>query len=118
MKSLNLSDIGYSYIEETCLKELATYKENEVELNNYTVLVPKTRAKSYFGTYLNNDYYYDYTSIADMRRNTNGGTKGSLNETKWKNEILESAHVNANHGGIAVFQVSYYHVTEDWGISV
>ena len=225
VKSLNLDSLGYSYIEEACLNELAAYKENEVELDSYTVLVPKARAKKYFGTYSNKDFYYDYTSVANMRRNTKGVEKGPSNEVQWdhwilgamdlamcfakakwsvpyslirtitgvsatsevyygsynqyveqftntktrtiyrengsqykacyqdqtsslrvklyfcpvgdafdsdyieidtifngmvsandmtKNEILKSANTYANHNGMAVFQVSYHHVTEDW----
>ena len=61
VKSLNLSDIGYSYIEEACLNELQGYKEDDVILESYTVLVPKVRTKHLYGTYLGSNYYYEYT---------------------------------------------------------
>ena len=48
VKSLNLKDMGYSYIEEACLEELDSYKDDDVVLESYTVLVPKARAKSYY----------------------------------------------------------------------
>ena len=88
VKSLNLKDMGYSYIEEACLEELDSYKDDDVVLESYTVLVPKARAKSYYGTYLNSDYYYEYTSVSDMQRETNGAEKGASNESKWNNWIL------------------------------
>lgn len=72
VESLELSDIGYSHIEEACLSELNAYKDDGVILESYTVLVPKSKAKYYYGTYLNHDYYYGYTSVSDMRRETNG----------------------------------------------
>lgn len=88
VKSLELSDIGYSHIEEACLKELDGYKDDDIILESYTVLVPKTRTKYYFGTYLNHDYYYEYTSVSDMRRETNGAEKGASNESQWDHWIL------------------------------
>ncbi len=88
VESLNLNDMGYSYIEEACLNELAGYKEDGVTLESYTVLVPKARAKRFYGTYLNYDYYYDYTSVSDMRRETNGTKKNASNESQWNYWIL------------------------------
>lgn len=84
VESLNLSEIGYSHIEDACLAELEDYKnDGDIELESYTVLVPKTRAKNYFGTYLKKDYYYEYTSVANMRRETNGDAKKAQNEASW-----------------------------------
>ena len=57
VESLNLKDLGFSHIEEACLIELESYSENNVILESYTVLVPKTRETEYFGTYLGNDFY-------------------------------------------------------------
>ena len=88
VKSLNLSDIGYSYIEEACLNELQGYKEDDVILESYTVLVPKVRTKHLYGTYLGSNYYYEYTSMANMRRETKGVEKGKANESKWNSWIL------------------------------
>lgn len=88
VKSLELGEMGYSHIEEACLNELNGYKDDGVILENYTVLVPKTRTKYYYGTYLNYDYYYEYTSVSDMRRETNGAEKGASNASKWDSWIL------------------------------
>lgn len=88
VETLNLDDIGYSYLEEACMMELDSYKNDGITLESYTVLVPKTRAKTYYGTYLNYDYYYEYTSVSDMRRETAGEEKDSSNATQWSNWIL------------------------------
>ena len=51
---LNLAERGLSYIEEACLTELEEIeKDSNCTLNEYTVLVPKTRATnpSYYATY-------------------------------------------------------------------
>lgn len=88
VKSLNLSENGFSYIEDACLAELEQYRIDGIELEDYTVLVPKTRAKSYFGTYSGNEFYYDTTSVANMRRETNGVAKSKSNASKWNNWIL------------------------------
>lgn len=88
VESLGLEDIGYSYIEEACLCELNGYKEDGVVLENYTVLVPKTRTKFLFGTYANSKFYYEYTSVANMRRDTIGSKKSNSNEIQWEKWIL------------------------------
>lgn len=88
VKSLDLSGMGYSYIEDACLDELNRYKDDDVSLESYTVLVPKTRAKQFYGTYAGHDFYYEYTSVADMRRETNGAAKSAANESKWKQWVL------------------------------
>ena len=75
----NTIDTAISYVKSL---------NDDVVLESYTVLVPKARAKSYYGTYLNSDYYYEYTSVSDMRRETNGAEKGASNESKWNNWIL------------------------------
>ena len=84
VKSLSLSDKGYSYIEDACLAELEGYKNDDIELESYTVLIPKTRAKTYFGTYMNYDFYYEYTSAADFRRETRGDVKSAETENMWQ----------------------------------
>ena len=88
VQSLDLSENGYDYIEESCLAELEQYKLDEVELEDYTVLIPKARAKSFYGTYSDKDFYYEYTSVANKRRETNGIAKNSSNADKWKKWIL------------------------------
>ncbi len=96
VKSLNLNDMGYSYIEEACLEELDSYKDDNVVLESYTVLVPKARAKSYYGKYSNSNFYYEYTSVANMRRETNGEKKGASNASKWNNWILGAMDLGMN----------------------
>lgn len=88
VESLELEDMGYAHIEEACLNELNAYKNDDVILESYTVLVPKTRVKYYYGTYLNHDYYYEYTSVSDMRRETDGAEKQASNESQWNSWIL------------------------------
>ena len=109
VKSLNLKDMGYSYIEEACLEELDSYKDDDVVLESYTVLVPKARAKSYYGTYLNSDYYYEYTSVSDMRRETNGAEKGASNESKWNNWILGAMDLGMCFATKKMEYSIYYH---------
>lgn len=88
VESLELSNAGYSYIEEACLNELNGYKDNNVVLESYTVLIPKTRTRQYYGTYAGHDFYYEYTSVANMRRETSGAKKSSANEAKWDKWVL------------------------------
>lgn len=83
VKSLNLSDLGYAHVEEACLLELESYRENDIILENYTVLVPKAKSRTYYGTYLGTDYYCDYTSVADMRREVEGSAKTAATEQLW-----------------------------------
>ncbi len=83
VESLNLDSIGYAYIEDACLSELQSYRQQGMILEKYTVLVPKTRTAQYYGTYLSADYYYDYTSVADMRRETPGDAKAQATEHLW-----------------------------------
>lgn len=80
--------MGYSYIEEACLNELESYRDDDIILENYTVLVPKARAKTYYGTYNNTKFYYDHTSVADFRRDTIGTKKSSSNASSWNNWVL------------------------------
>lgn len=85
VQSLNLSENGYSYIEEACLEELETYKENDVLLTSYTVLTPKTRAtEQYFGSVGNNDFYVTYTSVGDFMIRHDGDIKSKSSEPVWR----------------------------------
>lgn len=88
VKSLNLSEKGLAHIEEACLMELEQYKSEDVELEDYTVLVPKTKAKTLYGSYGGYDFYYENTSVANLRRETDGVAKSNSNATKWNNWIL------------------------------
>ncbi len=91
VKSLRLGDMGFSYIEEACLNELIAYKDDDIILENYTVLIPKAKTKNYYGTYLGKDYYYEYTSTADIRRETKGEEKNESNEIQWDFWVLGTA---------------------------
>mgnify|MGYP003623639609 CR=1 FL=1 len=84
MKSLNLQDAGYGFIEEFCLEELEYYESLDgVKLLSYTVNVPKSEAVSvndpkvstqgvalsklnYFGTYGGRTFYFYYPSTANL----------------------------------------------------
>ncbi|MBR5947223.1 MAG: hypothetical protein IKZ82_01070 [Clostridia bacterium] len=88
VKSLDLSKSGHSYIEEACLSELNAYKDDGVVLESYTVLVPKTKTKYYYGTYCGCDFYYEYTSVSNMRRETNGTSKDASNAPLWTYWVL------------------------------
>lgn len=88
MRSLNLEKMGYSHIEQACLNELTSYEDDGIILESYTVLVPKAKTRYLFGTYNNSKFYYDYTSVSDMRRESNGAKKSASNAHKWDNWIL------------------------------
>lgn len=100
VESLNLGDRGYSNIEEACLLELEGYKNDGVELEKYTVLVPKTRSMHYYGTYSGNDFYYEYTSVSDFRRETIGKKKSSSNADSWERWILGLADLGMCFGNL------------------
>ncbi|MBO4847534.1 MAG: hypothetical protein J5586_00050 [Clostridia bacterium] len=87
VKSLDLTSSGYSIVEEACLAELDAYRSCGVQLESYTVLTPK-RSMTYFGTYLGYDYYCDYTSVSNMRRETNGISKTAANVSDWDNWVI------------------------------
>lgn len=59
-----------------------------------TVLVPKTKARQYYGTYAGHDFYYEYTSVANMRRDTIGEKKSAANESRWKQWVLGAIDLN------------------------
>ncbi|WP_130848111.1 hypothetical protein [Intestinimonas timonensis] len=49
--------------------ELEAYRDSEVELNSYSVLVPKSdAAEKVFGTYNGTTFYYTTTSEAEYRK--------------------------------------------------
>lgn len=89
VKSLNLKESGYDYIQSACLDELDYYKESNIILESYTVLVPSARAASYtyYGTYSGYDFYYQNVSVSDFRRNTRGSEKNTTNGSDWDNWI-------------------------------
>lgn len=105
VKSLDLKNMGYAHIEEACLNELNSYKENDMVLEKYTVLVPKTREMYFYATYLGYDYYYEYTSESQIRHETEGAEKGASNETLWNNWI----------GGLMDLMLGF--ALDTWGVA-
>lgn len=111
VKSLDLKSMGYSHIEEACMNELNFYKENDMVLEKYTVLVPKTREMYFYATYLGYDYYYEYTSESQIRRETEGAEKGASNETLWNNWIMGLIDLIVSFALEDVWSVAYSAVT-------
>lgn len=69
VQSLKLEQQGFGYIEESCLEQLDEYEAMEnCTLNEYTVLVPKTRASTptYYGERYGVTYYSTLTSQANI----------------------------------------------------
>lgn len=65
--ALGLSDMGLGYIEEACLSELTAYAEDDsIILEEYKVLIPKTRATDpvFLKRYRGYDFYCATTSEA------------------------------------------------------
>lgn len=80
--SLDLNSMGYSYIEDACLAELSSYKNaGNIQLEKYTVLVPTSSSKNYYGTVASHDFYYDLTSQADLRVDKKGPSKSPSNSS-------------------------------------
>lgn len=97
VKSLNLEEKGFGYVEEACLQELEDYKENNVTLEKYTVLTPKA-GLMVFGTLNGATYYYTDTSISV------GGKKWyeklddtGISDHDWINQIGSLLFTLANH---------------------
>ncbi len=84
VKSLQLTNKGYAYIEEACLDELEQYRQQGATVYSYTVLVPKA-AKSdvYYGTYNNIPFYVDYSSIANVKIEKDGPYPSSTALAHW-----------------------------------
>lgn len=87
VSSLELDDKGYSHILEVCIDELNFYKDEDVILEKYTVLVPSANSMQYFGTHSGYDFYCQYVSISNMRRETKGAEKKSSNADVWNGWI-------------------------------
>lgn len=87
VSSLELDDKGYSHILEVCIDELNFYKDEDVILEKYTVLVPSANSMQYFGTHSGYDFYCQYVSISNMRRETKGAEKNSSNADVWNGWI-------------------------------
>lgn len=82
-----MDDKGYSHILEVCIDELNFYKDEDVILEKYTVLVPSANSMQYFGTHSGYDFYCQYVSISNMRRETKGAEKNSSNADVWNGWI-------------------------------
>ncbi|NCB62976.1 MAG: hypothetical protein EOM52_05080 [Clostridia bacterium] len=86
VKSLSLTGTQNEYVETACLAELELYKEAGIELDAYTVLVPKgTSAEQKLGTYNNMTFYYTTTSEAKYRKEIEKVLKTSENDLNWDN---------------------------------
>lgn len=80
--SLDLNSMGYSYIEDACLAKLSSYKNaGNIQLEKYTVLVPTSSSKNYYGTVASHDFYYDLTSQADLRVDKKAPSKSPSNSS-------------------------------------
>ena len=116
VESLDLELKGYAHIEEACLSELESYKSDDIILESYTVLVPTARAENYYGTYLGSKFYYEYTSVADMRRNTNGAERSASNTGKWTNWILGTTDLILSFTG-GSYSIAYSVIRSITGIA-
>lgn len=88
---LNLAERGLSYIEEACLTELEEIeKDSNCTLNEYTVLVPKTRATnpSYYATYYGRDYYSSLTSMSNITLEKNNSFGAYNNLRDWSKNAI------------------------------
>lgn len=84
VKSLKLEELGFSYIEEICLSELALYEEQGALLASYTILVPKgSKSESIYGTYNGRTFYQDAVAIAAFAVPKNGTAKSSTEFANW-----------------------------------
>lgn len=98
VQSLNLSESGLGYIEDSCLAELDYYKTLEdTELTSYTVFTPSNSVALsssslpsnmyYYGTANNVTFYFYYPSAATI--NTNVVTLNSQSSLqKWVNNTV------------------------------
>lgn len=60
------------------------YQDSGIELESYTVLIPKaTAAEQTFGTYNGRTFYYTITSEASFRKNLQKTLKTSNNDANW-----------------------------------
>lgn len=84
VKSLDLDEKGYAYVEETCLAELRSYKRQNIVLGKYTVLISKSKEKEklFYGKLARNDFYCQYVSEVSFRRETIVSEENSKNDSK------------------------------------
>jgi hypothetical protein len=90
VQSLNLKNLGYQYIEDSCINQLETFKEDDdTVLTSYTVLVPKTRAATptQYGTYKGKTFYSaEYSSYTKEFNKKSFSTKAKLQQ--WANATV------------------------------
>lgn len=84
VKSLDLDEKGYAYVEETCLAELRNYKRQNIVIGKYTVLIPKSKEKEkiFYGNLAKKDFYCQYISEVSFRRETIISEEDSKNDSK------------------------------------
>ncbi len=88
---LKLGEQGLSYIEEACLAELDELENDpNCTLNEYTVLIPKTRATtpSYYATYSGRDYYSSLTSMSNITLEKNNSFGAYNNLKEWSKNAI------------------------------
>ena len=90
VESLNLEEQNLGYISEACLAQLDELAfVPDCVLNEYTVLVPKTRAATptYYGTESGVDFYSTLTSRADYQVKKMSATGSNL--TRWVKSVVD-----------------------------
>lgn len=114
--ALNLSEQGYSYIESACLAELDELAlDTSCILNEYTVLIPKTRATtpSYYATYNGVDFYTSITSKSNITiEKLKFGTYEKL--AKWASLGI---NLTLSYSGAAVASYAWSLITSDLPIA-
>ena len=97
VKSLDLEEKGFGYVEDACIQELEDYKENNVTLEKYTVLTPKSDLMI-FGTLNGVTYYYTDTSISAFGKKWyEKATETGMSNDEWVNQIGSLLFTLANH---------------------
>lgn len=60
VQKMDLQRADSDFLKQSWLDELTFYKENNVDLLDYTMLVPKsTRSETVYGTYNGHTFYYE-----------------------------------------------------------
>lgn len=97
VKSLDLEEKGFGYVEEACLRELEGYKEANITLEQYTVLTPKSDLMV-FGTLNGATYYYTDTSISvGGKKWYQKLTDTKISDSAWLNQLGSLLFTLANH---------------------
>ena len=116
VRSLNLSEKNFGYIEEFCLAELDYYSTMEdAQLISYTVHTPKQNSGvnrsspsesdlMYFGTYQARDFYFFYPSEAETTTNVKRQSTKSVLQN-WAKALL-GVLLSYNGGGSETVSVT------------